>query len=103
MHAMRGFKRGSVDSGMAQVGKRQSELGNIVKRHSTLEGKKTLTQEEHPSGAGRGERRREMRGLIAPLPGRRASRGPIDAGKFGSWGSTDSIDSKEGSKDRTDS
>jgi len=48
--------------------KRASMVDGVVKRNPTLEGKRTLSAEDHPSGKGRGERRRELRGLIAPQP-----------------------------------
>merc|ERR1712224_762749 len=46
----------------------------ILRRTPTLDSKKSISQEDyHPSGAGRGERRREMRGVIAPQPPLRRS------------------------------
>jgi len=50
-------------------------VDGTVKRKPTLEGRASVSMEdEHPSGAGRGERRRAARGVIAPLPPRRNSK-----------------------------
>jgi len=84
LHALK-MKRNSVDSLLGAPGGRSSMLGGIVKRNPTLESKRTVSKEEdHPSGAGRGEKRREKRGIIAQYPGRRSSKDTDPNARFGS-------------------
>jgi Ca2+-binding EF-hand superfamily protein len=68
LHSLR-MKRATMEGGILPGSKRNSLVaGDTVRRNPTLEGKRTLSNEDHPAGAGRGERRREARGVIAPQP-----------------------------------